>query len=94
MAEREMFGERLKPVTLFCPHCFAGIDGVVLGLIWDSNEDAWRCIHCGHRTFEQKPKTNVELLEEALWDRVLASIGLDEDPETITEASQDDYDAL
>lgn len=68
--------EKLDPLT--CPHCNTGIDGMALGLFWDPYEKSWRCITCGHRTFERRKKHHAELLEDMLWDRVLATFEQEE----------------
>ena len=91
MATRETIDESKGSITLSCPHCNAGNDGVGLGLIWDFNEDAWRCILCGHRSFQQKQKTKAEILEEYLWDRILASIPPEEDLENPRDAKEEDF---
>jgi DNA-directed RNA polymerase subunit RPC12/RpoP len=68
----EMIDVTNPAALLACPHCGAGMDGVVLGLFWDSREDAWRCVLCGHRSFEQKRQTDAQLQEDRLWDKILA----------------------
>ena len=70
MANQEII-ESCKSNSSVCPHCHAGMDGTGLGLFWDFDEIAWRCIFCGHRSFENKRKTEAEMLEEALWDQIL-----------------------
>ena len=72
MDTAEMIDGRNHADLLACPHCGAGMDGVVLGLFWDSCEEAWRCVLCGHRSFERKAQTYAQLYEEALWDKILA----------------------
>jgi hypothetical protein len=92
MSIRETIDESNRSSSLSCPHCNAGMDGVGLGLIWDFGEDAWRCILCGHRTFQKKQKTKAEILEETLWDRILASISLEEDSENTRDANEEEAD--
>jgi DNA-directed RNA polymerase subunit RPC12/RpoP len=57
--------------VLACPHCFAGVEEAVVGLFWESSEKAWRCLYCGHRSFERPRRTVAQLLDDALWDELL-----------------------
>lgn len=57
--------------ALACPHCRAGEDGETLGLLWDSGEGAWRCLLCGHRTFDRRHMTYAEYIDDQLWDRII-----------------------
>lgn len=46
-------GEILENLrSLVCPHCGAGRDGCTVGLVWDSIEENWRCLICGHREIQ------------------------------------------
>jgi len=65
-------GNAVAGNLLACPHCGAGTDKMVLGLFWDSREEAWRCVLCGHRSFERMRQTDAQLQEETLWDKILA----------------------
>ncbi len=57
--------------ALACPHCRAGDDGQTLGLFWDETEGAWRCMLCGHRTFDRRRMSCAEMMGERLWDRII-----------------------
>lgn len=75
---------------LSCPHCRAGEDGNSVGLFWDLNEKAWRCISCGHRSYERKQRTQAQLLEELVWDQVLESM----DPLEKKEEMEEELESL
>jgi len=77
--------QRQKNGQLICPHCRAGEDEISLGLFWDLSEKAWRCIACGHRSYERRPKTQAQLLEDLVWDRVLESLEPIEPKEEVEE---------
>ncbi len=79
MDTMEIIDARNPADLLACPHCGAGTDGIVLGLFWDSREEAWRCVLCGHRSFEQKRQTAAQLQEETLWDKILATYEREEE---------------
>lgn len=38
--------------ALVCPHCGAGRESRIVGLVWDSREQNWRCFLCGFRAYE------------------------------------------
>ncbi|HXN07884.1 MAG TPA: hypothetical protein VN944_12575 [Nitrospiria bacterium] len=90
MANQELINNKCKSISSVCPHCHAGIDGAGLGLFWDFDETAWRCIFCGHRSFEQKKKTEAELLEETLWDQILATLDTEEKEQEQNRDEKDD----
>jgi DNA-directed RNA polymerase subunit RPC12/RpoP len=79
MDTMEINSARKAADLLACPHCGAGTDGIVLGLFWDSREEAWRCVLCGHRSFEQKKLTAAQLQEETLWDKILTTYEVEEE---------------
>lgn len=68
-----------KMDPLVCPHCGSGQDGTILGLFWEEYEKAWRCIVCGHRTFERRKKSPAELVEDKIWDRILDILDSEEE---------------
>ncbi len=46
-------GEILESLRgLTCLHWGAGRDAHVVGLVWDSIEQDWRCVICGYRVFD------------------------------------------
>ncbi len=55
-----------------CPHCGAGQDTAVVGLTWDCDEQAWRCVLCGHRTFPRPRRSPSQIEAELLWERLVA----------------------
>jgi transposase-like protein len=73
MDQEPMAIQTVEPAPLACPHCGSGRDLKVVGLFWDIDEKSWRCLTCGHRTFERRYKTQAQLQEDAVWDAVLAS---------------------
>ncbi len=83
-----------KSSLLTCPHCRAGEDGSILGLFWDTSENSWRCLTCGHRSFEQKKRSYAELLDEMLWDQVLASFEQEKEQEHPWDEEVDYEDGL
>lgn len=61
-----------------CPHCGAGHDYAVVGLTWDRDEQAWRCLLCGYRTFPRPRRSLAQMKEERLWERLVEA---DEGPD-------------
>ena len=83
MIIQKITGQPQRACSLPCPHCRAGADGKDLGLFWDFYEDAWRCIFCGYRSFEQIKQTSTRVLEDIIWDNVLATIEEEEKKERL-----------
>ena len=88
MDSAEMVSEINQPDVLACPHCGTGRDGVALGLFWDSYEVAWKCVICGHRSFEHKKRTDSQLREERVWDKLLEAYDREE---ALPSEDQDDW---
>lgn len=78
---------QLDPLT--CPHCGAGKDGITLGLFWDSRERSWRCLICSHRTFERRKRSQAEILEDMMWDRVLAAFDQEEEANRLQDEEEE-----
>lgn len=54
-----------------CPHCGAGQEYAVVGLTWDHDEQAWRCLLCGHRTFPRPRRSPSQIEADLLWERLV-----------------------
>lgn len=59
--------------SLACPHCSAGVDRTVVGLFWDCEEGAWRCLLCGHRTFERPRRSQAQIAADRIWEQLFPS---------------------
>ncbi len=59
-------------LSLACPHCRAGSDQTVVGLFWDWDEDSWRCLLCGHRTFPKRRLSEAQIQEDMVWEAIFA----------------------
>lgn len=58
-------GEILESLPgVACPHCGTGRDVHTVGLVWDSNEQDWRCLICGYRVYEGDVKPPPGLNEQ------------------------------
>lgn len=58
---------------LACPHCKAGFEHTVLGLFWDRDEASWRCLLCGHRTFDRPRRRRADIIADRLWEQLFPS---------------------
>lgn len=72
-----------------CPHCGAGHDYAVVGLTWDRDEQAWRCLLCGHRTFPHPRPSPAQVKEELLWERLIQA---DEGPDQHRHEELDEWE--
>jgi hypothetical protein len=63
--------------ALACPHCRAGFEHTVVGLFWDRDEASWRCLLCGHRTYDRPRRSDAEITTDRLWEQLFPSV--DED---------------
>lgn len=62
---------------LACPHCRAGFEHTVVGLFWDCDELSWRCLLCGHRSYDRPRRSDAEITTDHLWEQLFPSV--DED---------------